>query len=87
MINPFQWQQLTEQTGSVEQGTTFLSPETALLIVILFLGCHALIRYFKPKLTHPVWREAGIAAAYGVFLYFLFTGGGTSSQQFIYFQF
>jgi hypothetical protein len=46
-----------------------------------------LIRHYKPKLTHPVWREAGIATAYGVFLYFLFTQGASSSQQFIYFQF
>lgn len=87
MFNPFHWQQISDQVGSVEQGTSFMTPETALLIVIVFMACHWLIRHYKPKLTHPVWREAGIAAAYGMFLYFLFTQGASSSQQFIYFQF
>lgn len=87
MIDPFHWRTIEAQAGSVEQGNSFMTPETALLIVVLFLGCHWLIRHYKPRLTGPVWREAGIAAAYGIFLYFLFTVGGSSSQQFIYFQF
>lgn len=87
MCNPFHWQTITEPLGSVEAGNNFLSPESALLIVIVFLTAHALIRYYRPRLSHPLWREAGIAAAYCVFLYFLLTLGGQSSQQFIYFQF
>ncbi len=87
MLNPFHWQRLSEPIGTVEAGHNFLSPESALLIVITFLGLHALIRYFQPRLHHPLWREAGIATAYGVFLYCLITLGGQSSQQFIYFQF
>ncbi|MCE3235984.1 MAG: putative rane protein involved in D-alanine export [Vampirovibrio sp.] len=87
MINPLQWKQISDQVGSVEQGNSFLSPETALLMVILFLACHWLIRHYREKLAHPLFREAGIAAGYGIFLYFLFTLGGSSSQQFIYFQF
>lgn len=87
MLNPFQWQTIPVPDGNVEQGHYFMTTETALLMVILFLGIHWLIRTYKPKLTSPVWRDAGIAAAYGVFLYFLLTAGGSSSQQFIYFQF
>lgn len=87
MLNPFHWQSIEAPAGTVEQGHTFMTPETALLMVILFLGGHWLIRNVKPRLTDSLWREAGIAAAYGVFLYFLFTVGGSSSQQFIYFQF
>lgn len=87
MLNPFHWQSIDAPVGSVEQGHSFMTTETALLIVVLFLGIHWVIRNYHPKVTSPVWREAGIAAAYGVFLYFLFTVGGSSSQQFIYFQF
>jgi len=87
MVNPFHWQHIDEQIGSVEQGASFLTPETALLIVVLFMACHWLIRRYRNKLTHPLLRETGIAAAYGIFLYFLLTLGGSSSQQFIYFQF
>jgi alginate O-acetyltransferase complex protein AlgI len=87
MLNPMQWRQISEPVGSVEAGNTFLSPESALLIVVLFLAIHALIRFWQTRLTHPFWREASIATAYGIFLYFLLTLGGQSSQQFIYFQF
>lgn len=88
MANPLEWRHLSEFTGSVEQGTTFLSPETALLVVILFLTIHALIRYYQPRIIHqPLLKEASIAAAYGTFCYFLLTLGGSSAQQFIYFQF
>lgn len=87
MANPFRMHALTEQVGTLEQGTSFISTETALLMVILFFICHGLIRYVRPRLGQPIFRETAIAAAYGVFLYFLFTVGGTSSQQFIYFQF
>jgi len=87
MCNPTHWLQLTAQTGAMEAGTTFLSTETALLMVVLFMAGHALVRYYKPRVTVPVFREAAIAGAYGVFLYFLMTMGGQNSQQFIYFQF
>lgn len=87
MTNPFHWQHIVEPPGSVEAGNNFLSPESALLIVVAFLAVHALIRYMQPRLTQPFWREAGIATAYCIFLYFLLTFGGQSSQQFIYFQF
>ncbi len=87
MWNPFAMKELAEQTSTVEQGTTFISTETALLMVILFLTFHALIRYLHPRLKQPIFKEAAIATAYSVFLYFLFTLGGSSSQQFIYFQF
>jgi alginate O-acetyltransferase complex protein AlgI len=87
MANPFHQIVLTEPARSVEQGTTFLSTETALLLVILFMGTHAAIRYIRPRLQQPIFREAGIAVAYGVFLYCLLTLGGQSGQQFIYFQF
>ncbi|HEY9745720.1 MAG TPA: hypothetical protein V6C99_05835, partial [Oculatellaceae cyanobacterium] len=73
--------------GSVEQGTSFISTETALLAVILFMITHALIRKLRPQITQPLLREAGIAVAYGIFFYFVFTMGGQNSQQFIYFQF
>ncbi|WP_373532564.1 MBOAT family protein [Vampirovibrio sp.] len=87
MVHPFRWQFLQAPAGSVEQGLSFISSETALLMVLLFLGAHAFIRFVKPRLTSLFWRETSITAAYGVFLYFLFTVGGSSSQQFIYFQF
>jgi len=87
MLNPFHWQRIVEPAGSVEAGNSFLAPESALLIVIAFLSVHALIRYLHPRIQQPVWREAGIATAYCIFLYFLLTLGGQSSQQFIYFQF
>jgi len=87
MCNPFHWQTIIEPLGSVEAENNFLSPESALLIVIAFLAVHALIRHFLPRLSQPILREASIAAAYCIFLYFLFTLGGQSSQQFIYFQF
>jgi D-alanyl-lipoteichoic acid acyltransferase DltB (MBOAT superfamily) len=87
MFNPFRWQSIQAPVGSVEQGHTLITSETALLMVLLFLGAHGFIRFLKPRLTSFFWQEAGIAAAYGVFFYFLFTVGGSSSQQFIYFQF
>ncbi|WP_303674887.1 MBOAT family O-acyltransferase [Vampirovibrio chlorellavorus] len=87
LLNPFHWQTLATPAGSVEDGHAFMAPETALLLVILFFVGHALIRYYRPRLTHPLWQEASIAAAYGIFLYGLITLGGRSSQQFIYFQF
>lgn len=87
MANPFHMLQLTPQTGAMEAGTTFLSTETALLMVVLFMVGHGLIRYTKPLITKPMFREVAIAGAYSVFLYFLFTMGGQNSQQFIYFQF
>jgi D-alanyl-lipoteichoic acid acyltransferase DltB (MBOAT superfamily) len=87
MMNPFQWQSISAPEGSVEQGNAFMTPETALILVILFMAVHWAIRNWKPRVTSPLWRDAGIAAAYGIFLYFLFTVGGSSSQQFIYFQF
>lgn len=87
MLNPFHWQTIEATAGSVEQGNSLMTTETALLIVVLFMGIHWLVRNYKPQITSPLWREAGIAAAYGIFLYFLFTVGGRSSQQFIYFQF
>lgn len=85
--NPWVQKTLTPPEGSVEQGTFFLSTETALLIVVLFLVSHALIRKYRPLLTQPTVRDFGIAAAYCVFFYFIVTMGGQSSQQFIYFQF
>jgi alginate O-acetyltransferase complex protein AlgI len=87
MWNPFNWKALPEAVGSVEQGTSFISTETALLAVILFMITHALIRKLRPQITQPLLREAGIAVAYGIFFYFVFTMGGQNSQQFIYFQF
>jgi alginate O-acetyltransferase complex protein AlgI len=87
MANPRHWIMLTAPEGSVEQGTTFLSTETALLMTVLFLGIHALIRYVQPRIQQPFFRTTGIALAYSVLLYCLFTLGGQSAQQFIYFQF
>jgi alginate O-acetyltransferase complex protein AlgI len=87
MWNPLVQKTLIEAEGSVEQGTSFISTETALLIVILFLLCHALIRKFRPFFTQPLIKDLGIAAAYCVFCYFVLTLGGQNSQQFIYFQF
>lgn len=87
MVNPTHMVTLGEQAGSVEQGITHMSTETALLIVLVFLSAHAAIRYIQPRLSQPVFREAIMTAAYCVFFYCLFTLGGTSSQQFIYFQF
>jgi alginate O-acetyltransferase complex protein AlgI len=87
MANPFHNIDLPVPPGSVEQGTSFLSTETALLLVVLFLGIHALIRYLRPRLQQPFVREASIAIAYSIFLYCLFTLGGQEGQQFIYFQF
>jgi alginate O-acetyltransferase complex protein AlgI len=87
LLNPFHWSSLESTVGSVESGTTFITSETALLIVLLFFLIHGLIRYCRTGFSHPVLKEASIAAAYGIFLYCLFTLGGQSSQQFIYFQF
>jgi D-alanyl-lipoteichoic acid acyltransferase DltB (MBOAT superfamily) len=87
MLNPLVWKTLTEQSGTVEQGATFMSTETAFLFVCLFMGIHWVIRYGREKLTRPIFREAAIAVGYCLFFYFLFTLGGQSSQQFIYFQF
>jgi alginate O-acetyltransferase complex protein AlgI len=87
LVHPLQWRQLAEPLGSVEAGVSYLSPECALLIVLLFLGGHAIIHWSQSRIVQPIWRETGLITAYCVFLYFLCTLGGQSSQQFIYFQF
>lgn len=87
MWNPFVQKALVESEGSVEQGTSFISTETALLVVVLFLICHALIRKFRPLITQPTLKDWSITTAYCVFFYFICTMGGQNSQQFIYFQF
>ncbi|HEY9687859.1 MAG TPA: MBOAT family O-acyltransferase [Coleofasciculaceae cyanobacterium] len=85
--NPLNTHAIAEQVGSVEQGVAFMTTETALLMVLLYFSIHGLILYARPRVTWPVLREAGLAAGYCIFLYCLFTMGGSSSQQFIYFQF
>lgn len=86
--NPFHQQSLLETTGTLEQGTVFLSTETTLAIVALFFIVHAFIRKYKDAFANrPLIKDLGIATAYGIFFYFVCTLGGQSSQQFIYFQF
>jgi alginate O-acetyltransferase complex protein AlgI len=86
MANPLHWVRLPIAEGSVEQSAV-TSTGTTLVLILLFLGGHALVRYLRPRVQQPFFREAGIAVAYGIFLYCLCTLGGQAGQQFIYFQF
>ena len=89
MLNPLVWKHVGIAEQTVEGGLSFMSTETALLMVLLFLAGHAAIRTFRPEMlrVRPLFRDAAVGLAYATFLYCLCTLGGTSSQQFIYFEF
>ncbi len=87
MANPMHTVTLTTGAGAVEQGTGFLTTETAMILVLTFLGAHALIRYLRPRVQGTAFHSLSIAMGYCIFLYCLLTLGGQEGQQFIYFQF
>lgn len=88
MVNPTHWvNTLSHVTDVIETHSYAIETSTIFAIVVLFFSAHALIRYFRPRLTSPMVREWAVAVAYCVLLFFGLTIGGAKTQEFIYFQF
>lgn len=88
MFNPFTSVELVQRgVSSLESAPEFMSTETAFLIIMLFFGTYAFIRKFGNRIQNAILREASIAMAYSVLLYFVMTMSGSQPSSFIYFQF